>query len=101
MIASTSRKQILITYVSLGLLQQNKDFLTPLEEVNKMVSRFVLVFPALTKKEAFKKFTNFFQQYANNSPFVFNVLYWKFMLVLLCWVLADLVTYVHPSHFWI
>ena len=47
-------KQAYINYVSLGLLQQNKDIITPLEQANKMMSMFFLFG---TKKETFKNFT--------------------------------------------
>jgi len=67
-IVSTWRKQAPITYESLGLLQGNKDIRTPLEQANKMMSRFLLLRPSFTKKEMFKKFTKFFQQYANTHP---------------------------------
>ena len=46
----------------------NKDFQTPLELENKMMSRCLLLCPSFTKKEMFKKFTDFFQQYTNMHP---------------------------------
>ena len=48
-------------YVSLGLLQRNNDFPTPVEQANKMISRFLLLVPSFTKKDVFKKFIGFFQ----------------------------------------
>ena len=51
---------MLITYVSSGLLQRNNDFPTPLEQANKMISRFILLVPSFTKKEGFKNLRNFF-----------------------------------------
>ena len=50
-----------ITCMSLGLLR----FL-----LSKMISIFLLLVPSFTKKKAFKKFTEFFQQYAKFSPIV-------------------------------
>ena len=38
-------KQMPVTYVPLGLLQQNKDFPTAPEQANKMMSRFILLVP--------------------------------------------------------
>ena len=70
MIASTRRKQMLIMYVSSGLLQRNKDSPTPLEQANKMISRFLLLVPSFTKKEGLKKFTEFF-----NNMQVFHPMY--------------------------
>ena len=67
-IASKWRKQMLITYVSLGLLQRNKDFQTPLEQANKIISRVFLLVPSFIKKEVFKKFTEFF----NNTQLFFT-----------------------------
>jgi len=55
----------------LGVLQRNKNFQTPLEQVN---NRFLLLCPFFTKKEIFKKFTEFFQQYANMHP-MYSMLY--------------------------
>ena len=66
-----------------------------------MISRFLLVVPSFTKKEAFKKFMKFFQQYANISPIVFNALYCKFRLALLCRVFADPVTNAHNIYIYI
>ena len=92
-IISTWHKQVPITYESLGLLQRNKDFWTPLEQANKMMSRFLLLRPSFTKKEKFKKSTEFFPQYANMHP-MYSMLYTaKFRLVRLCPVFADPVTY--------
>jgi len=92
-------KQAPISYESLGLLQQNKNFWTPLEQANKMMSRFLLLRPSFTKKETFKKF---FQQYAPN---VFDALYCKFRLVRLCPVFTDPVTYccivIHQRQYYI
>jgi len=68
MIISTWRKQPYITYQSLGLLQRNKDFWTPLEQANKMMSRVLLLRTSFTKKETLKKVTESFQQYANMHP---------------------------------
>ena len=50
MIASTQCKQTLTTSVSLGLLQRNKDFPSPIEQANKMISRVLLLVPSFTKK---------------------------------------------------
>jgi len=59
-IVSTWCKQAPITYESLGVLQRNRDFLTPLEQANKMMSRLLSLRSSFTKKETFKKFMNFF-----------------------------------------
>jgi len=59
-IVSTWHKQVLITYELLGLMQWNKGFQTALEQENKMMPRFLLLSPSFTKKEMFKKFTEFF-----------------------------------------
>ena len=91
-IASTCRKQM---YVSLGLLQRNKDFTTPLEQVNQMISRFLWLVPSFTMKEEFKKLQNF---YASVSPHVFT-LYCKSRLVRLCPYSADPVTYVFKCYY--
>jgi len=91
-IISTWRKQVPITYVSLGLLKQNKHFWTPLEQANKMMSRFLLLHCSFTKKETFKKFTEVFSTMCKYAPTVFNALYCKFKLVRLCPVFADPVT---------
>ena len=91
-IVSTWCKQAPITYESLGLLQQNKDFWAPLELANKMMSRFLLLRP-FTKKQTFKNFTEFFLTICKYAPNVFNALYCKFRLVQLCPVFADPVTY--------
>ena len=85
---------MLIKSISLSLLQRNKDFPTPLEQTNKMISMVLLLVPSFTKKEAFKKFMDFFQQYASISPIVFNALYCKFRLALSCRVFADPVIHV-------
>jgi len=87
-IISTWRKQVPITYVSLSLLLQNKDFPTRLEQANKMMSRFLLLGPPFTKKETFKTFTEFFQQLCKYAPNIFNALCCKFSLVQLCPVFA-------------
>jgi len=97
MIVSTWRKQVPITYISLGLLQWNKDFQTPLEQANKMMSRFLLLSPSFTKKEMFKKFTEFFQQLCKYAPNILNALCCKFRLGQLYPVFADLVTIVFCS----
>ena len=55
MIASTWHEQISITYVTLGVLQLNKDFQTPFEQANNKV-----LIISFTKKQAFQKFTEFF-----------------------------------------
>ena len=89
-IASTRRKQTLITSISLGLLQQNKGFPTPLEQANKMISKVLLLVPSFTKKQTFKKFADFKKYCASISPNVFNALYCKFRL---CRVFTDPVTY--------
>jgi len=90
---STRSKQTLITSVSLGLLQRNKDFWT-LEQANKMIPRFWLLVPSFTEKMVFKKFTEFcFSIYTSIFPTAFNALYWKLRLAWLCQVFADLVTY--------
>jgi len=39
-----------------------------------MMSRFLLLRPSFTKKEMFKRFTEFFQQYANLHP-MYSMLY--------------------------
>ena len=92
---------MLITSVSLGLLQRNKDFPMLLEQANKMISRVVLLVSFFTKKEVFKKFMDFFQKYISISPIAFNTLYCKFRLARLCQVFADLVTnifkYLHAT----
>jgi len=93
----TWRKQVPITYESLGLVQRNKDFRTSLEQANKMMSRFLLFRTSFTKKETFKIYRTF-QQYANSN--VFNALYCKFMLVRLCPVFADPVTF-YRHHSWL
>ena len=67
-------KQAPITYESLGLLQRNKDFQIPLEQANKVMSRFVLLHPFFTKKETFKKFMDFFQKYTNMHT-MYSMLY--------------------------
>jgi len=72
-IVSTWRKQAPITYESSGLLQRNKDFRTPLEEANMMMSRFLLLRHSFTKKETLKKFPEFFQ-YTNIHP-MYSMLY--------------------------
>ena len=58
-----------------------------------MTSRFLLLRPSFTKKQAFRKFTEFFSTMCIYAPNVFNVLYCKFRLVRLCPVFIDLVTY--------
>jgi len=93
-IVSTWRKQVPITYESLGLLQQNKDFQTPLEQANKMIPRFLLLHPSFTKKEMFKKFTEFFNNMQICTQCI-QCLYCKFRLVRLCPVLPDPVTFVN------
>ena len=60
-----------------------------------MMSRFLLLRPSFTKKETFKKFTEFFLTIRKYAPNVFNALYCKFKLVRLCPVFADLVTNIH------
>jgi len=57
-IISTWRKQVPITYISLGLLQRNTDFQTTLEQANKMMSRFILLGPSFTKKKNVQNFFN-------------------------------------------
>jgi len=64
-LVSTWPKQAPIIYESFGLLLRNKHFQTPLEQANKLMSRFLLLRPSFTKKEMFKKFVELFQQYAN------------------------------------
>ena len=65
---------MVITYVSVGLLQRNKDFPIPHEEANKMISRFLLLVSSFTKKEAFNKFMDFFNNMQNFHP-CFSMLY--------------------------
>jgi len=55
----------------LGLLQRNKDFQTPLEQANKMVSRFLLFCPSFTK-ETSKKFTDFFPKICKYAPMLYT-----------------------------
>ena len=70
-------KQVPITYVSLGLLQWNEGFQTPLEQANKTISRFLLSCCSFNKKATFK----FFSTICKYAPNVFNALYCKFRLV--------------------
>ena len=65
-------KQVPITYKSLGLLQRNKDFRTPLEQTSKDI--ILLLCPSFAKEETFKKFTELFQQNANMHP-MYSMLY--------------------------
>ena len=60
-----------------------------------MISRFVLLVPSFTKKEAFKKFTNFFQ-YMQIFHQLISVLYTGNLGLCYCVyiVFADLVTYI-------
>ena len=55
-----------------------------------MISRFVLLVPSFTKKEAFKKFTDFFNYTQIFHPMFSMEVY---RLALLCRVFADPVTY--------
>ena len=57
MIVLTWRKQVPITYISLGLLQRNNYFQTPLEQVNKMISRFLLLLPSFTHSKIYGFFS--------------------------------------------
>ena len=91
-IVLTGCKQTPITSVSLGLLQRNKYFQTPLEQANKEMSRFLLLAHSFTEKTAFKNFTEFFSIYSKFSPIAFNAVQWKFRLARLCLFFADPVT---------
>ena len=67
-------KQTLTICVYLNLLQRNKDFPIPHDETNKMISRFLLLVPSFTKKEAFKIFMEFFNNTQIFHP-LFSMLY--------------------------
>ena len=85
-IISTWRKQAPITYESLGLLQQNKYFLTPLEQANKIMSRFLLLCPSFTN---IQKIYIIFSTIRKYAPNVFDALFYKFRLVQLSPVFTD------------
>ena len=49
---------MLITYLSMGLLQQNKGFPTPRAQANKMISRYLLVVIGSFFKDNLRNFFN-------------------------------------------
>ena len=73
-IVLTWHKQASITYMCiLGSTATNKDFPTPLEQVNTTMTGFLLLDSSFTKKEALKNLWNF-QRHASMHP-MYSMLY--------------------------
>ena len=74
---------------------ETKISFTALAQANKMISRFLLLDPSFTMKQAFKKIRNFFSIYTSISPIVFNALYYKLRLVSLCPVFLQIQSHIY------